>query len=129
MQHYTLILHNKQTGTFVAELINSPKYYKPYKSSVSFRWHETTVVGKVANPTQTCTHTTQCDNEKMIKSSIKLNECEGAQLEKLDPKQSGHDEMMQRLNKMLFIRRLLEKASNSWVCCLRPQLPPDSLQT
>lgn len=72
------------------------------------------------------TQTNQCDNEEMIKSSIKLNECEGAQLEKPDPKQSGRNEMMQGLNKMLFIRPLLQKASSSWDCCLRPQLPPDS---
>lgn len=34
----------------------------------------------VENPTQTHTHTNQHDSEEMIKSSIKLNECEGAQL-------------------------------------------------
>lgn len=68
--------------------------------------------------THTQHNTTQCDNEEMIKSSIKLNEWEGAQLEKPDPEQSGRDEMMQGLNKMLFIRPLLEKASSSWACLL-----------
>lgn len=64
------------------------------------------------------THTHTRNHEAMIKSGVKLNECEGEQL-------SGCDDTMQRLNKMLFIR--LEKASSSWSCCLRPQLPPDSL--
>lgn len=52
---------------------------------------------ELSYPTQTHTHThwTQCDNEEMIKSSIKLNECEGTQLEGPDPGQSGRDEMMQ----------------------------------
>lgn len=40
---------------------------------------------------------------------------------------SWRGETTQGLNKMLFIRTLIEKASSSWVCCLRPQLPPDSL--
>lgn len=44
----------------------------------------------------TSKHTNQCDNEETIKSSIKLRECEGAQLEKPDPGQSGSgDDMMQ----------------------------------
>lgn len=89
----------------------------------SFTWRKTT--GGEANLTrahsQTHTHKKtkpRRDGEKTIKSGIKLNECEGAQL-------SGRDDAVQQgLNKMPFIRSRHEKASSSWRCCLRPQLPP-----
>lgn len=58
----------------------------------------------------------------MIKPSVKSQErsC-GNQIQS-----DGRIETTQGLNKMLFIKRLLEKASSSWDYCLRPQLPPDS---
>lgn len=63
------------------------------------------------------------DGEKPIKSGIKLNECEGAQL-------SGRDEAVQQgLNKMHSWGRGMRKppAAGDAVCDLN--YPPDSRQT